>query len=72
MKKAARILATVPAVLLLIAAVPLTYGGLGLLLSERLLTHSDSGWPMLMVFGGPAALFAAMLILYRLYPAHFR
>ncbi|HSD12056.1 MAG TPA: hypothetical protein VLC10_00725 [Patescibacteria group bacterium] len=72
MKKAARVLATVPAVILLIAAVPLTYCGLGLFLSERLLTNSDSGWPLLMIFGGPVALFAAMLIFYRLYPAQFR
>ncbi len=73
MKLAVRIVGTLVAAALLLAALPLTYGGLALLIAQGLsLGGAASPWPLLAVFGGPIALFVSMLILYRLYPAHFR
>lgn len=72
MKKALRILAAVPAAVLVLAAVPLTYYGLAMLISELVLVRSGTAWPYLFIFGGPASLLAGFIALRGLFPAQFR
>ena len=72
MKKALRILAAVPAAALVLAAVPLTYYGLAMLLAEIVLVRSGSTWPIMLILAGPAALLTGFLGLSVLFPARFR
>ncbi|HTK05053.1 MAG TPA: hypothetical protein VL500_05690 [Candidatus Eisenbacteria bacterium] len=73
MKKALRVVAAVPAVVVLIAAVPLSYYGLATLFASVLLSdHVAAQRAYLLVFAGPACLFAGFLALRALYPAQFR
>ena len=73
MKKALRYAAAVPAVAVVIAAVPLSYYGLAMLFASVLL--SDDGGAQrgyLLVFAGPACLFAGFIALRALFPDQFR
>lgn len=73
MKKVLRVVAAVPAMAVLIAAVPLSYYGLAMLFASALLSDTAAGQrAILLIFAGPTCLFVGFLSLRALFPAHFR
>lgn len=72
MKNALRYVAAVPAGMLILVAVPLSYYGLAMLFAEVLLSGDGGAWPLLCIIGGPASLLIGFLMLRALFPDQFR